>query len=189
MRLIGIDPGKKDGAAVQLERIALDAYTISGLVSWHHTGRRWRVRVWSPPVDETAHAATLVEAIRYVSDLQHDAVVSVEWPVYKARKGKRRSPASMVTLAYTAGLAMMAVPAPKATREVEVESWRESVLRIPGNTEGKRAKAYALRACAGKYASREPLPWSITNPDVLQSDHEAEAACVGLSAVYGGDEK
>lgn len=183
----GIDPGSQDGAAVTLERIDADVYGLLGVVSWHRTRRRsepYDVRVWLDGTEETLREPTLERAVRHIEALPGAGRAAVEWPVYRARKGGKRSTDSMVTLAYSAGLAAAWLVGTPELLKAPAEDWRPRVLRIRGTTRGTDAKRAALSAVQGGTVIR--VPWRIEGGSVLQSDHEAEAACLAVLAMMAG---
>ena len=114
------------------------------------------------------------------------AAVTVEGVRWGGGKGRRRTAASIATLATSRGRILQALHAAgyPVTSEPVAADWRPRVLRVSGSSSGAAAKQAAIAWVTGRRVIRRNVPdWRVDWPDgVACQDHAAEATCL---AVWG----
>ena len=201
--LIGIDPGHDNAAAVALLDTGDPVLQVLAVSSYRRTQRDrvrgWTVETWTAQ-DQVAvpgvwcsaaeqAAAVLVVCVRYVGRMHPEtpvAAVTVEGVRWGGGKGRRRTAASIATLATSRGRILQALHAAgyPVTSEPVAADWRPRVLRVSGSSSGAAAKQAAIAWVTGRRVIRRNVPdWRVDWPDgVACQDHAAEATCL---AVWG----
>jgi len=201
--LIGIDPGHDAAAAVALLDTGDPVLQVLAVSSYRRTQRAkvrgWTVETWTAQ-DQVAvpgvwysvaeQAATgLVACVRYVGRMHPETpvvAVTVEGARWGGGEGRRRTAASIASLATSRGRILQALHAAgyPATSEPVAAEWRPRVLRVSGASSGEASKHAAIAWVTGRRVLRRDVPdWRVAWPEALTcQDHEAEAACL---AVWG----
>ena len=158
--VLGVDPGQIGAAVV------LDGVHVREVVTWSTK------RDVAPLVMALCRRWGVVRA-------------AVEWTPETHGRNERMTPKARATLAQRAqmaasGAACAGVP---DVAFVGPKVWRESVLRLSGQTSGEAAKRAAEGACWGGVVRRlDPGLGLVWHDGVERSSHVAEAACVAVYA-------
>lgn len=198
--IVGIDPGQDSAALVALVDDGGPVLQVAAVASYRRRRRLgvrgWSVATWTASdalaVPEAwtpspyQAAASLVGIVSYVATVAPVVAVTVEGARWGGGKGRRRTAASIASLAASRGRILQALHAAgyPATSEPVAAEWRPRVLRVSGASSGEASKHAAIAWVTGRRVLRRDVPdWRVAWPDVLPcQDHEAEAACL---AVWG----
>lgn len=198
--IVGIDPGQDSAALVALVDDGGPVLQVVAVASYRRAQRRgvrgWRVATWTdsdalavpdawtPSASEAA--ASLVGIVSYVATVAPVVAVTVEGARWGGGEGRRRTAASIASLATSRGRILQALHAAgyPATSEPVAAEWRPRVLRVSGASSGEASKHAAIAWVTGRRVLRRDVPdWRVAWPEALTcQDHEAEAACL---AVWG----
>ena len=193
MRVVGVDPGQDEAAAIVGEWDAstsrLRPLVVASLSRSTQARRKgWVVTTWTDGIGNestwTPSYSVAVQAlVCHPSAADADAAI-VEGALWTARE--KRTAASIASLSVARGRILQELHSVTRIDAAEplAEVWRRVVLLTSQQTSGEAAKGLAVAHVTGRRELRRlPIPWSCVWPDgVPCRSHEAEAVCL---AVYG----